>query len=150
MIVVAGSVNIDPTIYLPHFPSAGETLRGIPTSPTLGGKGANQAAASARYGVPTTLVSRVGHDDGERQIPDAVLPPLLHLQLIRDPQSQPAKPTCTSPPPAKTTSSCYPAPITRCAPPMSQTWWALRTFSCNWRPLPPRFRPWPRWAAHST
>lgn len=70
MILAAGSVNIDTTLYLPHFPSAGETLRGIPASPTLGGKGANQAAASARYGVPTTLLSRVSHDDDERQIPD--------------------------------------------------------------------------------
>lgn len=61
-VVVFGSVNMDLVVTLPHFPAPGETMTGLTFTTTPGGKGANQAAACARLGVPTALVGRVGTD----------------------------------------------------------------------------------------
>ena len=61
-IVVFGSMNMDLIVQSPRLPVPGETLlgRGFFTAP--GGKGANQAVALARLGVPTQMVGRVGGD----------------------------------------------------------------------------------------
>jgi ribokinase len=61
-VAVFGSINIDVTAYGERLPKPGETLRGERHALGLGGKGANQAAAASRLGVPTTLVGRVGKD----------------------------------------------------------------------------------------
>lgn len=47
---------------------AGETLTGNSFFSTPGGKGANQAVAVARLGVPTQMVGRVGNDDFGQQL----------------------------------------------------------------------------------
>jgi ribokinase len=47
-IVVFGSINMDLVSRVPRLPAPGETLRGSDFFTTLGGKGAKQAAASAR------------------------------------------------------------------------------------------------------
>ena len=60
--IVFGSINIDLVATAPRLPVAGETLLGRDFFQTPGGKGANQAVALARLGVPTQMLGRVGGD----------------------------------------------------------------------------------------
>ena len=62
MIAVCGSINIDVTAYCRMLPKPGETVHGHRYLTGLGGKGANQAAAAARLGHPTSFIGRVGTD----------------------------------------------------------------------------------------
>ena len=60
--IVFGSINMDLVVRTPQLPVPGETLLGHEFFTTSGGKGANQAVALARLGVPTKMVGRVGGD----------------------------------------------------------------------------------------
>src|SRR4029079_16297605 len=62
-VIVVGSVNRDLTARLQRFPAPGETVFGTDLATGLGGKGANQAVASARTGGATRLLATVGGDD---------------------------------------------------------------------------------------
>lgn len=61
-IVVIGSSNTDMTIKADRLPGPGETILGGAFLMNPGGKGANQALASARLGAQVTFVSRIGND----------------------------------------------------------------------------------------
>lgn len=63
MIIVFGSINMDLSMKVQSFPSPGETILTSGYDMTPGGKGANQALASARSGAKTALVGKIG-DDG--------------------------------------------------------------------------------------
>jgi ribokinase len=62
VVLVFGSINIDLVTRVERFPSPGETAAGMSFAIYPGGKGANQALASARAGAPTRLVGAVGRD----------------------------------------------------------------------------------------
>lgn len=63
-VLVVGSVNMDLVFTeLDHIPEPGETVRSKSFAIMPGGKGANQASASARLGTDTRLIARVGSDD---------------------------------------------------------------------------------------
>lgn len=62
MVLVFGSINIDLVSRVESFPDPGETVAGKSFAIYPGGKGANQALASARAGAPTRLVGAVGRD----------------------------------------------------------------------------------------
>ena len=61
-VLVYGSLNMDLVAYVPRLPAPGETLSGKHFSMVSGGKGANQALAASRLGVPTSMIGRVGSD----------------------------------------------------------------------------------------
>lgn len=61
-ILVFGSINMDLVAKVSRLPVPGETLLGRDFFTAPGGKGANQAVAIARLGVPTKMVGRVGGD----------------------------------------------------------------------------------------
>jgi ribokinase len=62
-IIVFGSINMDLVTRTPRLPVAGETIAGCEFFTAAGGKGANQAVAVARLGMPTQMVGRVGNDE---------------------------------------------------------------------------------------
>lgn len=62
VVTVFGSINMDLVVQSPKLPTPGETLLGKSFLTAPGGKGANQAVAIARLGIPVQLVGRVGGD----------------------------------------------------------------------------------------
>ena len=63
MVVVIGSLNMDLVTYVTRIPRVGETLIGKRFAKSFGGKGANQAVAIAKLGVPVKMLGCIGHDD---------------------------------------------------------------------------------------
>jgi ribokinase len=61
-ILVAGSANLDFVVRAPHIPAPGETVLGGVFETHPGGKGANQAVASARAGARTRMLVALGDD----------------------------------------------------------------------------------------
>ncbi len=61
-VFVLGNATLDGVQRAPRLPKPGETLLGGPVHRCPGGKGLNQAVASARTGAPTVLVAPVGGD----------------------------------------------------------------------------------------
>lgn len=61
-VTVVGSVNLDLVAAVPRLPAAGETLTSTGLIRIPGGKGANQALAVRRCGLPVQLVAAVGTD----------------------------------------------------------------------------------------
>jgi ribokinase len=62
MIHVIGNAAIDTILHVDRFPRAGETIVARGFAEDLGGKGANQAIAIARCGVPVQLAAALGED----------------------------------------------------------------------------------------
>lgn len=62
MVVVLGSLNLDLAVDVLAFPRPGETVIGANLRRSPGGKGANQAVAIARMGLPVALAGAVGDD----------------------------------------------------------------------------------------
>lgn len=62
MITVIGSLNMDLVAYAKRIPKIGETVIGKDFKQIPGGKGANQADAIAKLGIPVKMLGCVGDD----------------------------------------------------------------------------------------
>ena len=60
--MVVGSTNMDLVAFMDSIPVAGETKSGTSFQQSFGGKGANQAVAAARCGVPVSIITGLGND----------------------------------------------------------------------------------------
>ena len=72
-ILVVGSANADLMIATPKLPKPGETVRGHEFLVAPGGKGANQAIATARLGGDVGFIGSIGDDDFGRSIERSLL-----------------------------------------------------------------------------
>jgi ribokinase len=61
-VIVVGSINMDIQVLTRSLPVPGQTVMGSGLKYYPGGKGANQALAAAKGGIPTLLVARLGSD----------------------------------------------------------------------------------------
>lgn len=86
-IVVLGSINVDTTYRVKHFPQPGETISVVQKRHAPGGKGANQAVAAARSDAQVTFVGAVGADnDGSAMVKALVDNKIDTSQIIVDPK----------------------------------------------------------------
>jgi ribokinase len=69
-VCVLGSINLDIVCTVAELPAPGETVMALGIERFPGGKGANQAVASARWGARTALVGAVGQDEAAEVLLD--------------------------------------------------------------------------------
>lgn len=81
-IVVVGSINLDLAVRAPRIPCPGETILGTDFGVFPGGKGANQAAASARLGYPTFMIGHLGDDRFADTLQDALSSAGVHAHAV--------------------------------------------------------------------
>jgi ribokinase len=83
-VFVAGSINMDVVATAERHPRIGETVAGEAVLYFPGGKGANQAVASAKQGVPTTLVGRLGTDAFGQELRTFLAAQGVDLAFVKD------------------------------------------------------------------
>lgn len=71
-VLVIGSLTVDLTSVSEGLPAPGETVLGTGFTRVAGGKGGNQAIASARMGASTWMLGRVGEDDLSKVVLDTL------------------------------------------------------------------------------
>ncbi|MFV0532164.1 MAG: ribokinase [Cumulibacter sp.] len=82
-VVVLGSANVDVVIELDRIPRPGETVITERSARGRGGKGNNQAVASARAGANTILIASVGDDDTGDFLIDGMRDAGIDTSLLR-------------------------------------------------------------------
>ena len=83
-VFVAGSINMDVVATADRHPKIGETVAGKAVHYFPGGKGANQAVASAKLGAPTTLIGRLGTDAFGQQLRTFLAAQAVDLAHVKD------------------------------------------------------------------
>ena len=85
-VLVAGSANLDFVVRAHHVPAPGETVLGRDFAPFPGGKGANQAVASARAGgVATRMLLALGEDPYAGVLEAALAEAGVAMHIVRVP-----------------------------------------------------------------
>jgi len=80
-VIVAGSINMDIVTLVSKLPRPGETIMGRGLKYFPGGKGANQAVASAKLGAKTVMIGKVGQDDFGKTLTSFLKHNKVELQL---------------------------------------------------------------------
>jgi ribokinase len=88
-VVVVGSANVDLVLPVQRIPRPGETVLSGAMTRGPGGKGANQAVASARAGARTAMVASLGVDDAGELLRDALAASGVDLTLVSSSSSAP-------------------------------------------------------------
>jgi ribokinase len=83
-VFVAGSINMDVVATAERHPKVGETVAGKEVLYFPGGKGANQAVSSAKQGVLTTLIGRLGEDAFGRELRTFLAAQSIDLGSVQD------------------------------------------------------------------
>ncbi|WFU58663.1 ribokinase [Bradyrhizobium pachyrhizi] len=83
-VFVAGSINMDVVATAERHPRIGETVAGEAVLYFPGGKGANQAVASAKLGIPTTLIGRLGTDAFGKELRTFLVAQGVDLAFVKD------------------------------------------------------------------
>lgn len=83
-VFVAGSINMDVVATADRHPKVGETVAGKAVHYFPGGKGANQAVASAKLGAQTTLIGRLGTDAFGQQLRTFLAAQAVDLTEVKD------------------------------------------------------------------
>lgn len=84
MILVAGSANLDFVVRAPHIPVPGQTVLGHEFATFPGGKGANQAVASARAGgAATHMLLALGDDAYAAPLEASLRSAAVQLHTVR-------------------------------------------------------------------
>jgi ribokinase len=81
-VVVVGSANVDLVLPVQRIARPGETVLSGAMTRGPGGKGANQAVASARAGARTAMVASLGVDDAGELLRDALSDAGVDLALV--------------------------------------------------------------------
>jgi len=83
-VAVVGSCNVDLNCYLSRMPGAGETIIGDDLETRMGGKGANQAVAAARFGSNVAFIGAVGTDNfGDLVLSNFGIEGVHHEHVVR-------------------------------------------------------------------
>src|SRR5690554_4538385 len=82
-VVVVGSANLDIVLTVERMPTGGETLLASGAAQHPGGKGLNQAVASALAGAHTTFIGALGHDAFGDSLAQAMDSAAVSNQLVR-------------------------------------------------------------------
>jgi ribokinase len=83
-ILVLGSLNLDLVLHVSRMPGAGETMASEASASLCGGKGANQAVATARMGAQVAMIGRVGNDPAGLMLRDALEREAIGLDGVMD------------------------------------------------------------------
>jgi len=87
-VTVAGSLNMDLVARAPRIPEPGETIIGSDFRNVPGGKGANQAVATARLGAEVSMVGRIGGDTfADSLLRNLAADGIDHTYVTRDPEA---------------------------------------------------------------
>lgn len=81
-VFVVGGLNYDYVVRAARLPRPGESVQGRAFLEAPGGKGANQALAAARLGVPSVLLAKVGRDGRAKTAEEALLREGVDLSLL--------------------------------------------------------------------
>lgn len=82
-VVIVGSANMDVVFSVDRMPAPGETLLADSAERHPGGKGLNQAVASARSGAQTTFIGALGTDPFGDSLADAMESAGVSRELVR-------------------------------------------------------------------